>query len=231
MTSNYKRKAHHLLRLGASTGQALGKSKIFCVGRNKTGTTSVKKAFRELGLPVGEQYLAEGLIHEWAQRDFRKLFRYCHTAQAFQDVPFSWAFTFQALDQRFSGSKFILTVRDTPEEWYQSMINFQTALFGNGSNLTLDDLKAAKYIYPGWAYEVNRLVANTPESDPFNKEIFIASYIAHNNAVKEYFRHRPRDLLVLNVAETGAYNKLCDFLGKPRVNKEFPWENKTKKPN
>jgi hypothetical protein len=57
--------------------------------------------------------------------------------------------------------------------------------------------------------------------------MLIASYNAHNHAAMEYFRHRPEDLLALNVAEPGAYDKLCDFLGKPHIGKEFPWENKT----
>jgi len=151
-----------------------------------------------------------------------------HSAQAFQDIPFSLSFTFQALDQRFPGSKFILTVRDSPEQWYTSLTRFHAALFGkNGQIPTLDDLKAAKKVYPGWAYEAKQLLYETPLDDPYNKEILISSYIAHNEAVREYFRHRPGDLLTLNVAEPGAYDKLCDFLGKPRSGKVFPWENKT----
>lgn len=85
--------------------------KVFCVGRNKTGTTSIAKALRALGFKVGDQARAETLIEDWARRDFRKIVRYCRTADAFQDVPFSWPHTFEALDQAFPQSKFILTVR------------------------------------------------------------------------------------------------------------------------
>ena len=77
----------------------MGEIQIFCIGRNKTGTTSLAEALTELGIIVGEQNLAEHLIHDWARRDFRRLFLYCRTAQAFQDIPFSLPFTFQALDQ------------------------------------------------------------------------------------------------------------------------------------
>jgi len=221
------KQVRHFLRLGRNALRVLGKPKIFCVGVNKTGTTSLAKALAELGIIVGEQNLAERLIHDWARRDFRRLFWVCRTAQAFQDVPFSWDFTFQALDQHFWGSKFILTVRDNPEQWYASTLSFHAKIFGNGETVTLDDLRRADYVYPGWTYETIRLCWNTPDDDLYNKEMVIASYNAHNNAVLEYFRHRPQDLLVLNVSQPGAYHNLCDFLGKPFPNTEFPWENKT----
>jgi hypothetical protein len=99
-------------------------------------------------------------------------------------------------------------------------------LFGHGHIPTPDDLKVAEYIYPG-LYERLRLIRNTPADDPYNRGVLITNYNAHNNAVLEYFRHRPEDLLVLNVAEPGAYDKLCHFLGKPCTGREFPWENKT----
>ena len=223
----YTRRARLLAQLAIGAARSLGKPKVFCIGRNKTGTTSMARAFRELGLVVGVQSLAERLLHDWARRDFRRLFLYCYTAQAFQDVPFSLPFTFQALDQRFPGSKFILTVRDSPEQWYESLTRFYAARFGHGHTPTLEDLKAAVYVYPGFLYEANRLLHSTPADDPYNKDMLIAEYNAHNNAVLEYFRHRPGDLLVLNVAEPGAYDKLCDFLGKPRTGRAFPWENKT----
>lgn len=31
--------------------KATGKQKVFCIGRNKTGTTSVERAFKDLGFP------------------------------------------------------------------------------------------------------------------------------------------------------------------------------------
>lgn len=225
--TKYAGKTRSLFRLLPSAIHALGKPKLFCIGRNKTGTTSLAKALRDLDLIVGEQWLTESLVQDWAQRDFRRLFWYCHTAQAFQDAPFSWPFTFQTLDQKFPDSKFILTVRHTPEQWYESLTSYHAKLFGNESFPESQDLRNAQYIRSGYAYEVNRLLYTTPDDDPYNKEILIASYNAHNDSVQEYFRHRPDDLLLLNVAEPGAYSQLCQFLGKPYTGQIFPWENKT----
>jgi hypothetical protein len=49
----------------------------------------------------------------------------------------------------------------------------------------------------------------------------------HNASVKEYFRHRPNDLLVLNISDPNSIALLCDFLKIPQTLEEFPWENKT----
>ena len=204
-----------------------GKQKIFCIGANKTGTTSLEKALKDLGVIVARQRPAEMLIHDWARRDFRRIIRFCHTAQAFQDVPFSLPYTFQALDIRFPGSKFILTVRDNPEQWYASLTRFHAKLFGRGEIPSCDDLKKAQYCYPGWAYEVFRAIYATPDANPYDKTTLINHYNTHNQSVIEYFRHRPNDLLVLNVSHEGAYQRFCEFLDKPCLRQSFPWELKT----
>ena len=84
-------------------------SKVFCVGRNKTGTTSLDVALRELGYLMGDQREAEWLIDAYAARDFKPIVEYCRSAEAFQDVPFSYPYTYVVLDQAFPESKFILT--------------------------------------------------------------------------------------------------------------------------
>jgi|GEM_PF-4641571 hypothetical protein len=73
----------------------------------------------------------------------------------------------------------------------------------------------------------SRLVFDTPDDQPYQKEGLIAHYENHNREVIEYFRHRPENLLVLNVAEKGSYKEFCDFLGVTSNRTEFPWNNKT----
>ena len=47
------------------------RTKYFCVGVNKTGTTSIEKVFRSLKMRVGDQGTAELLIHDCAKGDPR----------------------------------------------------------------------------------------------------------------------------------------------------------------
>jgi len=205
-----------------------GKPKVFGIGNNKTGTTSLKKAMEDMGYVVGNQSVAERMMEQWSKRDFKKLIKYCHTAQFFQDLPFSKPYTFVALDQQFPGSKFILTVRDTPEQWYSSLTKFHSKKWGKNNRIpTKEDLQNATYLYKGAPWDFNRWQYTTPENDPYNKEELINKYLSHNKSVIEYFRHRPDDLLILNVSEKSALKKLSDFLGKSCQHEDFPWENKT----
>ncbi|MBE0434971.1 MAG: hypothetical protein IBX56_04110 [Methylomicrobium sp.] len=207
--------------------KARGKQKVFCVGRNKTGTTSLTKAMADLGYVIGDQRYAECLIKDWGRRDFKKLLQYCHTAEFFQDIPFSLPFTFQAVDMFFPGSKFILTVRDE-QAWYDSMYHFHRSASVHGDKAkSLAALKEAEYCYKGFAYDTKVLVYDLPGDDPYHKETLLEHYRYHNKMVKDYFKNRPGDLLVLDVSEPDAYKKLCDFIGKPCLRDSFPWENKT----
>ena len=205
------------------------KRKIFGIGLNKTGTTSLKTAMEELGYVVGHQRTGEKLMPQWAKREFNEIISYCKTAQFFQDAPFSKPYTYVVLDHEFPDSKFILTVRYSAEEWYQSLTKFHGKKWGKDRNIpTKEDLKKASYISKGWAWKMNRYSYDAPEDNPYKKNVLINTYQRHNQQVKEYFRFRPDDLLVLNVAEEGAYQKLCNFLGVESDRQQFPWKNKTK---
>ena len=208
--------------------RSAGKQKIFGIGKNKTGTTSLAAAMRELGFSVGNQREAELLMPDWAKRDFKNIIQYCRTAEFFQDVPFSYPYTFIAMDQAFDGSRFILTVRDSPEQWYDSLVRFHSKIYGKEGRVpTKEDLQQATYIYKGRPWDMKVLRGITPEDDSYNKEILINDYLQHNETVKDYFRHRPEDLLVLNVGEEDAYQKLAGFLGLTKSPTEFPWKNLT----
>lgn len=209
--------------------------KIFCIGRNKTGTTTLFEALQTLGYSMGDQLTAEKMLFDYAKRDFRNLIQYCHSADAFQDVPFSFPYTFIAMDQAFPDSRFILTVRDSAEQWYDSMIRFQSKVHSlpSGTNEanhvpTAEELKNSTRVFPGFAYHTKKIVFNTPDSDLYNRETLIENYNMHNDMVQDYFRATPEKLLVINVAEPDAYRRLCEFLGISQQEQNgFSWLNKT----
>jgi hypothetical protein len=208
--------------------RAIGKPKFFCIGLNKTGTTSLQKEMLLQGFTVGNQRQAELLFDDWVKRDFKRIVRYCHTAEFFQDAPFSYPYTFIAVDQAFPGSKFILTVRDNAERWYDSLTRFHGKKWGNGNvPPTTEDLKNATYIDKGRPYRTRFLVHDVPENDPYKKDVHIDYYETHNKNVRDYFRHRPDDLLVINLKNTEDYGQFCRFIGRTQERDGFPWENKT----
>lgn len=199
------------------------KPKLFCVGCNKTGTTSLEQALRDFGYRIGKQAQAEDLLYDWHRRDFNKLINYCRSADAFQDIPFSLAGTYRAVDQAFPGSKFILTVRNSPDEWFSSLKRYHEKLFNNGNPVEEIHLASAKYHRQGWMLDCMKLIFNYPDVPLYTREPYIAIYEKHNADILDYFKDRPDDLLVLNVAEEGAYNKLRVFLGLKPDDGTFPW--------
>lgn len=205
-----------------------GKRKIFCIGRNKTGTTSLAMSFKDLGFFVGNQGEAERVTQKYyLDKEFEPIVKYCKTAQVFQDIPFSLPETYKFLDEAYPNSKFILTIRDDPEQWYRSYIRFHIKKHGQGHLPTAEDLRSATYICKGWPYEMIKL-HGAPDDDIYNKEIMIGHYNNYNNSVLEYFKDRPDDLLVLNLAEADSYQRFIQFLQiESSPYDSFRWENKT----
>jgi hypothetical protein len=187
--------------------------KVFCIGSNKTGTTSVEAALKSLGFIVGNQAAGELLIQDWAKRDFRSIIELCNTAEAFQDIPFSLDYTYVILDQAFPHSKFILTVRDSSSEWFSSLSRYHAQIVGKGRLPTADDLKEYSYRNVGWLWQTHALIFGCNESNVWNRELYIRQYESHRDAVIDYFRHRPDDLLVFNLSHKNAMERLCQFLG------------------
>ena len=66
----------------------------------------------------------------------------------------------------------------------------------------------------------------------FDAEVFLARYKQHNAEVREYFKNRPDDLLVLNMSPAAQsegglsqehlWKQLCRFLDRPIPNVPYP---------
>lgn len=203
--------------------------KIFCIGSGKTGTTSLEQALINFGYDLGPQARAEMLTSECYNRDFDRLIRFCKLHEAFQDAPFCWSDYYKVLDQAFPDSKFILTIRDSGEQWFNSLTNFHGKNFSSSSSLpSVEDLKNSKYGYLGMAYDNYVCFYNYPQTPLYDKDAYIKIYEDRNNEIIEYFKDRPDQLLILNVSDETAYTDLGRFLNiKIPAGRKFPWYNKT----
>lgn len=178
--------------------------KVFCIGFQKTGTTSLYAALQTLGYKTaavaGRDWPAERLAAEGAQlcvetaRDF----------DAAQDMP--WPLFFRELDEAYPGSKFILTVRD-PEKWFDSIEGH----FGANEG------------------EMQAFVYGRDAAAPAgNKARYLETLRNHEAAVRAYFSDRPQDLLVMNLESGDSWKELCAFLGAPVPAAPFPVRNQAK---
>lgn len=102
--------------------------------------------------------------------------------------------------------KFILTTRDV-EPWLKSCKNWMTKVNVNPNLIALesrDETLGTRY---------------------YNKEKLIRKYKEHHKEVKDYFKDKPGNLLIMNISKGDGYEVLCKFLNKPVIKKPFPKKN------
>lgn len=175
--------------------------KVFGVGLQKTGTSTLGKVLAILGYKI-EQETDYDLVESLLKGDLDAIKERVKEYDAFEDNP--WPIVFKELDEWYPGSKFILTVRNE-ENWIGSI----TRHFGTG-----------KSAFREWFYG---------EGAPLgNEEQYKQKYREHNQAVKEYFKSRSQDFLVVDFEKGHGWKEICKFLGEPVPKADFPHLNKNK---
>lgn len=176
--------------------------KVFGIGFHKTGTTSLRNALSILGYRVTGPNFSneEDLGDDLPERAARLAEQY----DAFQDNP--WPILYREMDERFPGSKFVLTIRDA-DRWYASTLGH----FG------ANDTPRRKRIY-----------GDNAGHPAGNERVYKDRYNAHNREVMAYFADRPNDLLVMDLAKDDGWEKLCPFLGHSIPKMPFPHSNNAK---
>jgi len=203
--------------------------KVFGIGMNKTGTTSLKFEFIRLGYNVGDQREIEQKYWAWKNKKWDVIIDYCKKYDFFQDFPFSFPNTYKEMDNAFD-AKFILTIRNSADEWYESLVRFQTktgAFNSNGKLPTAQNLKEAIYIRKGWMYDTHMSLFDVTDDDLYNKKVSIKTYNKYNKEVIDYFGDR-ENFLVLNLAEEGSYSKFLEFMKEESPYTTFMHKNKSK---
>lgn len=201
--------------------------KIFCIGYNKTGTTSLSKIFENNNFLVAPQqpfeYNLESFFYGNYSTYINMIKNDYYDCNLFQDVPFSLPNFYKELDAEFKNSKFILTIRDSEEVWYNSLINFYKKIFINFNQ----PKKIDGYVYKGILFKILTEVYGAPKTNPYDIDILKKSYLKHNEDVREYFKNR-NNLLVVNLKDVNLIDNLEKFLNIKMSNREIPHLNKTK---
>ena len=68
----------------------------------------------------------------------------------------------------------------------------------------------------------------SPRENPYDEKSLKKSYLKHIEEVKEYFKDRKNDLLVINLKDENVISKLEKFIDYKFINKEIPHLNKSK---
>lgn len=175
--------------------------KIFGVGNNKTGTTSLEQFIRTLGFAVGAQGRSEDIafkyLHSLTSHEFwQDLAPEIESAQFFQDIPFSNPVILRELVRRYPDAYFIYTKR-RPESWYLSLVTsharaagFQISIDSHGelrfdSEDVIDKLKSWNYRgYKGLDLVSQHFGFDVSQA-PYERPRFTAFHRRHQeNAIK-----------------------------------------------
>jgi hypothetical protein len=182
--------------------------KVFGIGFQKTGTSSLDEAFRVLGYRTDKGvfinapakrssiFIEPPLTNAKVLAHVRPI---AQEKEAFSDNP--WPLLYRELDAQFPDSKFVLTVRD-PEAWIASLRRH----YGSRESDILE-----------WLYGCRTI--------PGNEARCLAVYTAHNTAVRKHFAGRPTALLEIDIEREPQWEALCAFLGKAVPATPFPRAN------
>lgn len=201
--------------------------KIFCIGFNKTGTTSLSALLSKNGISVAPQIPFESNLESYFCGNYSTFISMIKNDYKdiafFQDVPFSLPHLYKTLDAEFPDSKFILTVRGNEDEWYNSLIRFYKKTFSDFANPE----RIASYVYRGILFKILTQAWGAPNNDPYNEKELKASYLNHIKETQEYFNGTNR-FIRINLSDHGVVERLEKFLDYRFIDQKVPHLNKSK---
>jgi len=108
-------------------------SKVFCIGYNKTGTTSLGKSLGLLGFR-NSSFNERVWRKYYKNNEIAKILKYTAKFDSLDDLPWLKEDMIPILDRTFPKSKFIYLTRDE-ESWKKSMYNWRQKTFGEYPDL------------------------------------------------------------------------------------------------
>ena len=169
-------------------------------GLGKTGTTSLDRALRDLGLRSVHYPASLDLLAE-------------HDAAT--DTPVFQPGWLEEVDRRW-GCRFIFTVRDM-DSWLDSCRRHYSR---ESTELRSVDAEHTRHLLA-----VRRAVFG---AEFFEEGRWRRAYEQHLAAVRSFFSSRPDDLLLLDIFAGEGWEPLCVFLGVPTpVGAPFPHLNRS----
>ncbi|SFN72476.1 hypothetical protein SAMN04487989_10325 [Bizionia echini] len=178
------------------------KQKVFVIGFQKTGTTSLDLALQRLGYKV---YCVDKNLLKFKKTGELKNYiqNTLENWDAVQDMP--WPLFYQELYELYPDAKFILTIRET-DDWFNSVKRF----FGS-----------IRIPFHQKIYQV-------PCAEGYENE-YKTLFEKHNNEVLNFFKNKP-NFLVMEMGVNFDYPTLCNFLHIETIPEDaFPHARNNKK--
>lgn len=171
------------------------KQKVFIIGFQKTGTTSLEHAMQYLGYRVygGDKNLIKFDNSNDLKTYIKKTLEHWDAAQ---DMP--WPLFYKELYEIYPDAKYILTIRDT-DKWIRSVVTYFASI----------------------RIPLHRKIYDVPCAEGY-EDRYKEVYERNNEKVLEFFKDKP-NFLIMQMGKNFNYKTLCEFLGIKEIpNNEFP---------
>lgn len=182
--------------------------KVFGIGLNKTGTSTLAVCLKELGYR-----------HLGCRRDLLALYRSGRIDQVLREIDrhesfddWPYPLMYRDLFERYgSRARFVLTTRSSAVVWLNSL---------KAHSLRTDPESHCRLLAYGYNY---------PHED---EQAHLDLYAAHNADVVKFFadKHASHQLLRVCWEDGDGWNELCAFLGVPTPRRPFPHANRRRPP-
>lgn len=218
------------------------RDKIICVGLNKTGTSSVTKNLKKLGLvtwgdgePMRGVNFSNNTFNNKSIGTTIDLIEKTNV-DFFRDIPFSCPKISERIINIFPQCRYVLTKRENTDKWIDSVINFWYPYFKNG-RLELNKITGSEKFLNFGELKINTYLLNMFETwdvDSYEgnlREKLGQVYENHNLSVKNTLITNNCDWIEIDVSKKGELKRLTEWLGIKNEEEDFTWENKTKNKN
>lgn len=165
------------------------KDKIFGIGLNKTGTSSLGKYFKSLGYNLYCNPSYNNILK--AKNEINEIYKIVDKFDVFEDWP--WPLIYKELYNKYPRSKFILTIRGNAEEWFDSLFRHSKRT---------GHTKQRLFVYGHYNPDKN------------NKIDHVNIYNNHYKNVINFFKkNNPYRLLILSTNDLDKEKKIYKFIG------------------
>ena len=180
----------------------MNKTKVLGIGLNKTGTKTLRQCGELLGYrnKSCSRYLLKQVVK---RNDLSGVYEAFSQYDMFDDWP--WPLVYRQIDERYPGTKFVLTVRENEHVWFESLKKHA---------MQSKPLKHCRKFAYGFNY-------------PHRHEMeFKEFYLRHNQEARDCFQGRKQDFLEICWENGDGIEDLCEFLAVPYRGYITPHTNK-----
>jgi len=214
------------------------KQKIIGIGLNKTGTTSLSDSLKKEGFKIfNEVYGHQFLLQDVHHGNIHSTISFLENPQfeVYQDTPFSLTNIYKEIYKYRPDDYYILTVRNSTEEWVESALCMYENLFlkeKNGNikinytntyeceNLKVVTTNHLYCLYENWGINGSGDIKNQ----------FRDVYNRHLDDVTNFFSKKiDSNFITINVSKENELKRLSNFIGFETTENDFVWSNKSKK--